>query len=294
MNRRQFLGIMAAAGLNVGVAHAGRRRPEAEETPYEIVMPEFMTGIISERNITYLNETIPAVFKAHRQLFPMMDSPPQYIVLNTENEALVHHGGTLVAPDLLSNEAMTLFDVQYLMATTRFSSVATPHRGDNLDNFGQFVYLKQHPQKGYRPPEHLLLEEMLHAQQDMTVMRWIIEQEAHNPTSCLHAQLKGISELGAHVVTDVMTAREDYVFVLDDGTHCETAANAVGILAERLQTSIDTLSNALMHNVDAYATLDAGSMTREKKHIWEMVTTWRYSRDAGGNPIDLAPAFVPF
>ncbi|MEL7233154.1 MAG: hypothetical protein AAGK74_01580, partial [Chloroflexota bacterium] len=221
MNRRHFLmGMLAATGA--GVAHAGRKPPAEEAAAYEIVMPDFMAGIISNRYVSYLNETIPAVFDEHRQLFPMMDAPPQYIVLNTENETLVHHGSEMIAPDLLGDEAMSLFDVQYLLATTRFSSVATPHRQADLDNFGKFVYLKQHPLSGYNTPPYLLLEEMLHAQQDMTVMRWIIEQEAHNPTDCLHAQLKGISELGAHIITDEMTAGPDYVFVLDDGTHCET------------------------------------------------------------------------
>jgi len=294
VNRRDFLIALSVCGLNTSIALAGRNPPSEEKSCYEVVLPDFMADIINNDNVDYLNETIPTVFADHRDLFPMMDMPPQYIVVNTLNETLINHGSVQIAADLLNDETMTLFEVQYLLATLRFSSVATPHRGENLDNFGKYVYLKQHPQNGYQTPEHLLLEEMIHAQQDMTVMRYIIETEEHNPTQCLHAQLKGISELGAHYFTDVMIDEPDYVFVMDDGIHCENAASAITLLAERIAVTEDTLIKALTHDVNAYTQLDAIALNAFKKHIWEMVTTWRYARDAEGNATDIAPAFMTF
>lgn len=293
MRRRTFLALLAKTAL-VGVGGAliaaGRKPPP----PYAVHLPDFMRDYISDDHIAYLNDTIPALFDEYRDLFPVLDAPPQYIVLNTLPDTLITHGSTVIAPDLLGDEALTLMDAQYLLVTMRFGSVATPHRGQDLDLFGRFIYLKQHPRTGYRTPESLLLEEIIHAQQDQTIMRAIIEREAHDPVTCLHAELKGISELGAHYYTDELRGELDYVFVLDDGTHTESAADAIHRLAARLNADDDTFLRAITYDADAYATLDAVAVADYDRHIWQMVTTWRHARSADGTATDIAPAFLPF
>ena len=85
-------------------------------------------------------------------------------------------------------------------------------------------------------------------------MQHIIAQDELPPKACLHAHLKGISELGAHIIIDQLRGEADYVFLLDDGTLCETADHALGLLAERLQTDTTTLHRALLYDVNTYAT----------------------------------------
>ena len=200
-SRREFIALGALLTLGgPAVAHAGRKPPSEHDLPaYSVLVPDFLRDRVSIAATDYLNRTIPAVFDEYRHLFPALRRPPQFIVLDTLNEVLVHHGDRLILPDALGDEALTLFEAQHLLVTLRFGSVATPHRGDDPARFGQFIYLKQHPRTGYRTPPHLLLEEMLHAQQDATVMRAIIQQDDLDARSCLHGHLKGISELGAHV-----------------------------------------------------------------------------------------------
>lgn len=293
MHRRTFLALLAKtvlAGGSGALLSAGRKPPDA----YAVHLPDFLRDYISNAHLAYLNETIPALFAEYRDLFPMLDAPPQYIVLNTLQETLIAHGNKVIAPEMLGEEALTLFDAQYLLVTTRFGSVATPHRGQDLDRFGTHIYLKQHPRTGYRTPENLLLEEIIHAQQDKTIMRGIIEREGHDPQTCLHAELKGISELGAHYYTDEMRGEADYVFVLDDGTHTESAADAIHRLAGRLGATDEQFLRAITYDATAYAELDAAAVAAHGQHIWQMVTTWRYARNADGEPTDIAPAFMPF
>lgn len=297
MHRRTFLQhlakLAAAGSVLAALPVSAGRKPPSDDPPFAVLLPPFMDGLIDDPALAYLNTTIPSVFDEHRDLFPMLSRPPQYIVVNTLNETLVQHGGTPVLPELLGEETLTLFEVQYLLVTMRFSSVATPHRGANVDHFGEVVYLKQHPQKGYFTPDYLLLEEMIHSQQDKTVMRHIIESEGHDPAGCLHAQLKGISELGAHFYTDPLAGDVDYVFVMDDGSHAQSAPDALQQIADRVNTDPETVLRALCYDVEAYIALDTVAMSNEEKHLWQMVTTWRYARDAEGNPTDLAPAFMP-
>lgn len=294
ISRRTLFQAAIASLLPMQTAAAGRKPPAVSADAYEVILPRFMDAIISERDINYLNEIIPTLFETYRNWLPALDAPPLYIVVNTMTEALVNYGGTHIAEDLLTDEALTLFDVQFLLVTTRFGSVATPHRGENMDIHGKYVYLKQHPQAGYNTPPHLLLEEMLHAQQDITIMRNIIEREQLDPTTCLHGQLKGISELGAHYYTDALANDVDYVFVLDDGTHCDSAEHGVRQLAKRLDTEEMTFLRAITYDLSLYNQLDKVAVSQHGKHIWEMVTTWRHARDAEGNAVDIAPAFQPF
>jgi hypothetical protein len=300
MHRRDFLRILGAAALagagrmSTRTAAAGHEPPSQRRAAYEVLVPPFMTPLISAYDIAYLNDVIPGLFVAYRDLFPMLDEPPQYIVLNTLAETLIAHGNAVIAAEQLGGEALTLSEAQYLLVTMRFGSVATPHRGTNLDLFGRYVYLKQHPRTGYRTPQPLLLEEIIHAQQDRTVMRHIIQQEALDPAMCMHGQLKGISELGAHYYTDELRGEPDYVFVLDDGTHLEDAAAALQRIAGRIGAQPETLLRAITYDAAAYAELDAGAVAQHGKHIWQMLTTWRYARDATGSATDIAPAFLAF
>ena len=295
-SRREFiaLGALLAFG-GTRIARAGRK-PPSQHAPadYAVLVPDFLQARVSTTAVAYLNRTIPAVFDEHRHLFPALSRPPQFIVLDTLTDVLAQHGNRTIAPERLGPEALTLFEAQHLLITTRFGSVSTPHRGDNLDLFGQFIYLKQHPRTGYRTPAPLLLEEMLHAQQDATVMRAIIQRDALDARSCLHGPLKGISELGAHAYIETMANKGDYVFVLDDGTHCESAAHGVALLAARLNAEPDALIPALLYDTDAYLALDAAAVTQHDKHLWQMVTTWRHARDENGQPTGIAPAFIPF
>ncbi len=293
MHRRDFLTFIGAGAaftllnpLKSGLATA--------DDAYAVFVPDFLTPYIAEERAAYLSAVIPVLFETYADLLPLLDEPPQYIVLNTLQDTLLAHGHETIAPDGLGREALTLYEAQYLLVTERFGSVATPHRGEDLDLFGQYVYLKQHPQAGYNTPHHLLLEEMLHAQQDATVMRWIIESEAHDPVKCMHSQLKGISELGVHVFTDDLAGGPDYVFVMADGTHCETATDALTQLAEAIGADEDETLRAITYDVDAYIELDTAAVNQHDQHIWEMVTTWRHSRDADGHATGIAPAFQPY
>jgi len=267
----------------------------AQGEPWQVIVPSFMQGRIPDDHITYLNETIPALYAGNSEvLFPLLERIPAAVVVDTTTEMLISHGATTLAPEVTGDEALTLTEAQYLLTTTRFGSVATPHRGDDPANFGRLLYIKQHPVTGYRTPPHLLLEELIHVQQDITVMRHIIYSDQLDAKACLHAQLKGISELGAHYITDSLVDEPDYIFVLDDATHCDTAAHAIDLLAERLSTDPVTLARALLYDVPTYHALDAVAMSLYEKHIWEMVTTWRHARDAEGDAIGIAPAFQPY
>lgn len=295
LSRRQFLALStsAAAALALGNAHAGRLPPE--DRPFRVIVPPFMDALLEPHHLDYLNTTLPAIYHDHQAaLFPALKALPAVVVINTFNETLVHHGANLLAPEVLGAEALTLLEAQHLLRTTRFGSVATPHRGDDPANFGKLMYLKQHPETGYRTPPDLLLEELLHVQQDITVMRYIIAQNGLPAKDCLHAHLKGISELGAHIITDALRGEPDYLFLLDDGTLCETAVDALGRLAARLQTDTQTLQRALLYDVDAYAALDTVAITEHGRHIWAMVTTWRHSRDENGDATGIAPAFIAY
>jgi hypothetical protein len=292
ITRRQALQLGAAftgAWLLRGIA------AEAQHETWSVIVPPFMRGRISEAQITYLNETIPALYAGNRKvLLPLLEMLPAAIVLDTTTEMLIAHGDVTLAPEIMGEEALTLTEAQYLLTTTRFGSVATPHRGEDPVNFGRLLYIKQHPVTGYRTPPHLLLEELIHIQQDITVMRHIIYQDQLDAEDCLHGQLKGISELGAHYITDPLVGEPDYIFVLDDATHCDSAAHAVEMLAERLGTTPVTLAQALLYDVPAYHMLDAVATAQYERHIWEMVTTWRHARDAEGEVIGIAPAFQPY
>lgn len=293
-SRREFIALAALLTLGgPAVARAGRK-PPSERVAYSVLVPDFLQRRISSASIDYLNRTIPAVFAEYRHLFPALQRPPQFIVLDTLNEVLVQHGDRLIMPAALGDEALTLFEAQHLLVTLRFGSVATPHRGDSPEQFGQFVYLKQHPRTGYRTPPHLLLEEMLHAQQDATVMRAIIQQDGLDARSCLHSHLKGISELGAHIHIEEIAKKDDYVFVLDDMRHCDSAIHAVSLLSERLNTTPGQLTAALLYNTDAYLALDAVAVTTHDQRLWQMVTTWRHIRGPDGHSTGIAPAFIPF
>ncbi|MEO0562540.1 MAG: hypothetical protein AAF125_10520 [Chloroflexota bacterium] len=261
-----------------------------------MLVPAFMADHITPEQVTYLNALIPTLHTTYRELlFPILDTLPAFVVVNTYNDTLIAHGAELITPEVLgTDEALTLFEAQYLLATTRFGSVATPHRGLTPDTFGQLVYLKQHPVTGYRTPDHLLLEELLHVQQDITIMRHIITQDDLPPQDCMHAHLKGISELAAHYITDELSGEADYLFLLDDGTMCESAAHAVKALAERLDTSDDDIVRALLYDVAAYSRLDALALRRYDRHPWEMVTTWRHVRDETGAATGIAPAFIHY
>jgi len=297
-SRREFLaatGALLALGSLPSGARAGRKPPSQQAAaPYAVIVPGFLAETVSSTAVDYLNTTIPAVFEEHRHLFPALDAPPPFIVLNTLSDTLVHHGNKAVAPGHLGDETLTLFEVQHLLTTTRFGSVATPHRGASLDMFGRFIYLKQHPRTGYRTPPPLLLEEMLHAQQDATVMQAIIRRDGLDATDCLHAQLKGISELGAHYYTDALAFKSDYVFVLDDGTHCADADEGVARLAARVGATPEELLRALMHDTETLLALDAVALAEQGKPLWAMVTTWRPMRDANGDATGVMPAFMPF
>lgn len=294
LNRRQFiaLGTGATAAFALGNGRAGRIPPE--DRPFRVIVPDFMHAHLEPRHLDYLNTTIPALYHDHADLFPVLGVLPAVVVLNTLKETLIYYGGTLLAPEVLGDEALTLVEAQHLLRTTRFGSVATPHRGDDPAKFGKLMYIKQHPEMGYMTPEDLLLEELLHVQQDITIMRHIIMAEDLPPKDCLHAHLKGISELGAHVITDEMRGGADYLFLLDDGTMCETAVEALGLLAGRLNTDSDRLARALLYDVEAYVALDAVAVANHERHIWEMVTTWRHSRDENGDATGIAPAFVAY
>ncbi len=294
-SRRDFIRVLGTGAVTLPFALAlAQPRQSDDDSPYQVMVPPFMTSLISDEALAYLNAIIPVLFDTYKDLLPALDAPPPYVMLNTMNETLVNHGGVYIAQELLGGEALTLIDAQYLLATTRFGSVATPHRGKDVAMYGKVVYLKQHPQTGYYTPEHLLLEEMLHVQQDVTVMRGIIQREELDPVGCLHAQLKGISELGAHYYIEALAGEADYVFVLDDGTHCTDAADAVQQLTSRLGTDRDTLLRALLYDVNAYTELDQVAQEQDSKHIWQMITTWRHARDAEGNATAIAPAFQPF
>jgi len=295
LSRRQFitLGTGAVAAFTLGNARAGRLPPE--DRPFRVIVPEFMRAFLESHHLDYLNTTIPSLYHDHQaDIFPALRALPAVVVLNTFNDTLIHHGDTVLAPEVLRDEALTLMEAQHLLRTTRFGSVATPHRGDDPANFGKLMYLKQHPDDGYFTPEDLLLEELIHVQQDITIMRYIIAQDDLPPKDCLHAHLKGISELGAHLITDELRGEPDYLFLLDDGTMCETAAQALTTLADRLNTEAPTLKRALLYDVDAYAALDAVAMATHDKHIWGMVTTWRHSRDENGDATGIAPAFIAY
>jgi hypothetical protein len=294
ISRRQFVTAGAAlAGLwGLGNVSAGRTPPTAS---FSVIVPDFMVDRITQNHIDYLNETIPSLHASYREtLLPMLDKLPQVIVVNTLTETLIHHGNTLLAEDLLGDEALTLFEAQHLLITTRFGSVATPHRGDDPTQFGKLIYLKQHRDTGYRTPDYLLLEELIHIQQDITIMQYIIEQDDLDPKGCLHGPLKGISELAAHYYTDDMAGEADYVFMLDDGTHCETAADAVRLLSDRLNANDEDLVRALLYDVETYAQLDGVANANYDTHIWEMVTTWRHARDENGDAVEIAPAFIAY
>jgi hypothetical protein len=294
MLRRDFLALIGGTAAYSLTRRLSALAQPAADAPYAVFVPDFLAPYIPAERTTALSAVIPVLFETYAKWLPRLDVPPQVIVLNTIQKTLMVHGHEVITPDLLGDEALTLYEAQYLLVTKRFGSVATPHRGKDLDLFGQYVYLKQHPQAGYNTPHHLLLEEMLHAQQDATVMRWIIESESHDPVTCMHSQLKGISELGAHVLTDEMAGGADYVFVMADGTHCETAADALTRLSETLGADETELLGAITHDVDTYAALDAAAIAQHNQHIWEMVTTWRYTRDAEGKATGIAPAFQPY
>ncbi|MFZ4815029.1 MAG: hypothetical protein ACOYL5_10885 [Phototrophicaceae bacterium] len=288
MNRRGFLqhiGALALGGM------WGQFMPPLD---YAVYLPPFVTPLITPADVDYLNTTIVDAFSAHAGSFPQLPFVPQFIVVNTLPEVLAANGSALIARKLIRAETLTLAQVQTLLVTTRFGSVSTPHRGAALKHFGRFIYIKQHPQRGYRPPAFLLLEEMLHCQQDRTIMRTIITREGLNPVTCLHSELKGISELGAHILIEPLRGEPDYVFVLDDGTHAASAADAVNRLAARFGVTDDDMTQALLYDERTYSALDAIAVGEYGKPLWQMVTTWRFARDAAGNPTDLAPAFQPF
>ena len=295
MNRRQFLQtaghLSLASGLSAFSPDTGREPPSQL---FRVHVPPFLAGVISENAITYLNTRIPYLLGEYRDWFPLLDTPPQFIVVNTMPQILQQYGNEFVGIDFTGTEVLTLSEIQYLLVTLRFGSAATPHRGTDLKNFGKVVYLKQHPQWGYHPPDYFLLEEMIHIQQDKSIMRTIIGRESLDPVSCLHRQLKGISELGAHYLVDSLLQEFDYVFVTDDQIHCESAEHAMHILADRLNTTAPDLADALIQNASLYESFDEIAMTQYQKHIWEMITTWRYARDANGDPTNIAPAFLPF
>jgi hypothetical protein len=288
ITRRRFLSLLLA-GAAGGLAGA----IPAPTVPAAVRVPAFMRAYISPDRVAYLNAIIPALYDTFRDpLFPHLHTLPTFVVINTLTEALIQHGHVRLAADILGDEALTLLEAQHLLTTTRFGSVATPHRGIDPDRFGTVVYLKQHPKRGYRTPEHLLLEELIHVQQDITLMRHIIHQDELPAPDCLHGPLKGISELGAHNIIEDISGKQDYVFVLDDGTHCESAAHAIAQLSERLGTDEATIARALLYDVAAYRRLDALAMAQYERHPWQMVTTWRHARDDNGAVIGIAPAFI--
>jgi hypothetical protein len=287
-SRRQFLQLSALAVASP-LFNATPTPPDVN-----LIVPDFVAPLLTERDRAYLITTLQTLHTVYRDLFPYLPEIPAFVVLNTLPDVLLENQNVLIAPELLGREARTLADVQSLLVQTRFGSVATPHRGTDLDGFGQLIYLKQHPDYGYRPPDYLLLEELLHAQQDVTLMRHIITQDELDPTSCLHSQLKGISELGAHIIVDALRGEPDYVFLLDDGQPYETTEAAVDVLTRRFDVDVPTFTGALLYDVDTYIQLNAAAVQGYGKRLWEMVTTWRYSRDADGEATGIAPAFIPY
>lgn len=293
-SRRDFIKIASAATIGLplwGRPQMGPMPPNTDTTEFAIIAPPFMDTILRDSDRNYLNTTIPQVFAEYSDLFPILTRLPQFVVINTLSDAVIAHGDTLLAPTVLGDEALTLSEAQYLMVTLRFGSISTPHRGDDTTNFGKVIYLKQHPRYGYRTPPHLILEELIHIQQDITVMQAIIAQDQLDPQSCLHAQLKGISELGAHYYIDPIKGEPDYIFVMDDGQHADSAPDALARIGARVDAPADDVLQAITYDVDRYLALDAVAFDRENKHLWEMVTTWRHVRDASGAAVDIAPAY---
>lgn len=261
--------------------------------PYQVMVPDFMVDILTSNALEHLNQTIPSVFQQYAEWFPLLPVPSLFCVVNTFSETIQAHGEVLIAEEVLGKEALTLLDVQDLLLRKRFGSVSTPHRGADPANFGQLIYLKQHPNNGYFTPGLLLLEEMLHAQQDISIMKAIIKQDNLDPTNCIHAELKGISELGVHYLLDVDLAEPDYVFVDEQG-QSHTAPSIMKQIANRVHTDVPTLSRALLYDTEGYLNLDALALKEAGLHLWQMVTTWRHQRDAEGKSIGLGPAFIPY
>ena len=153
LTRRQFitLGTGAAAALALGNADAGRLPPGQQ--PFQLITPDFMADFLEPRHIEYFNTTIPALYNDHREdIFVVLETLPAVVIINTFNDTLIHYGDTQIAPEILGDETLTLMEAQHLLRTTRFGSVATPHRGDNPENFGKLLYIKQHPETGYITP----------------------------------------------------------------------------------------------------------------------------------------------
>lgn len=300
ISRRDFLTRITQLALGGALLQhaqpifAGSKPPTQNERPFGVVVPDFMQSLIRESDIAYLNETIPRIFEEHTDWFPALDYLPQFVVLNTLTDTLIQYGDTVLIPEVMGDEAFTLNEAQYLLTTLRFGSVATPHRSANVDNFGKAIYLKQHPRTGYRTPEHLILEELIHIQQDITLMTAIITRENHDPSLCLHAQLKGISELGAHYYIDELIGRDDYIFVMDDGTHADSAADALARMGAKVNADAEHVLQAITYDTELYLQLDEEAMTRHQQHLWQMVTTWRYARNAAGEAVDIAPAYLSY
>lgn len=287
ISRRTFLQSSLLMGM--GVARWGSPMP----LPYSVMVPDFMEALLPPNALDYLNRTIPDIFQTHADWLPLMPLPSLFCVVNTFTETILAHGDNLIAEDVLGDEALTLLEVQDLLLRKRFGSVSTPHRGANTANFGKLIYLKQHPNNGYFTPELLLLEEMLHAQQDISIMQAIIARDGLDPTECIHAELKGISELGAHYLLDQGIEEPDYVFV-DEKGQSHTATSIMMRIASHAETDVTTLSRALLYDVERHLALDAVTRERSGLHLWQMVTTWRHQRDAQGKSIGLGPAFIPY
>ena len=287
ISRRTFLqsSLIAVAGAS--------RWGSPAPLPYQVMVPDFMMGILPLNALEHLNQTIPSIFQTYAEWFPLLSLPSLFCVVNTFTETIQIHGNILIAQDILGTEALTLLEVQDLLLRKRFGSVSTPHRGADTTNFGKLIYLKQHPNNGYFTPDLLLLEEMLHAQQDISIMKAIINQDKLDPINCIHAELKGISELGAHYLLDVDLAEADYVFV-DEVGQSHTADSMMKRIATHVQTDVATLSRALLYDTESYLDLDAVAIERKGLHLWQMVTTWRHQRDAEGKSIGLGPAFIPY
>lgn len=300
LNRRQFLrqlGMWGVALAGVPAAPRMGRKPPPTPTPTpqaQIIIPDFAQPFVSAADIDYLQRTYSRLLTDYAPLFPVLQGLPPLVVINTLPATLQAHANVVLVPEHVGDEALTLAQAQQLLVSTRFGSVATPHRGADTARFGAVIYVKQHPRTGYRTPDYLLLEELLHVQQDITVMRALIERDNLPPADSLHAQLKGISELGAHYYVDTLRGEPDYVFMLADGQLIEDAVLCVQRLAAEVNTSEQDLINALMYDTAAHLAIDEALRAADTPPLWQRVSTWRYARDAENNPVGLAPAFIRF